>query len=66
MAKITAEYTITVKISDLELPPNSSRVDVEKKIKDIGKKRINAWLNNSAFDPSGKIFSDQIKITTND
>ena len=62
MTNITAEYTITVQISDLELPPNTSRVDVEKKLKEIGKKRINACLNNTAFDPTGKIFTEGIKL----
>ena len=63
MTTIDAVYTISVKITDLELESNQSRVDVEKKIKEIGKKRIGSLLTGFMFDPEGKVFTENITIT---
>ncbi len=65
MAKLNAEYSLKVKISDLELPGNTSRLDVEKKVREIAKNRIQGWISNKLFDPQGKIFIEEFKITPN-
>ena len=63
MSKINAEYTLTVNISELMLQPNTSRLDVEKKVREIAKTRINQWISGNLFDPNGKVFSESFKIT---
>ena len=65
MARFNTEYTLTIKINDLELPGNTSRLEVEKRVKEIAKNRINAWTSNKLFDPNSKIFTESIKITPN-
>jgi len=63
MTTIDAVYTVSVKITDLEIESNQSRVDVEKKIKELAQKRISALLTGFMYDPEGKVFTENISIT---
>jgi hypothetical protein len=64
MAHIDVEYTITVNLFDLETSHTQSRVEVEKKLKEIGQTKLRAWLAGNAFDPQGKVFVENIRIIT--
>ena len=64
MAHIDVEYTVTISLLDLEIPNTQSRIDAEKKIKEIGQAKLRAWLTGNAFDPQGKVFVENLKITT--
>jgi hypothetical protein len=63
MSTIDAEYTITIKIPDLVLNPNESRIDVERRIKDLSHARIARWVAGTLFDPEGKVITEAFKIT---
>lgn len=62
MTTIDAEYTVSVKITELEIDSNQSRIDIEKQIKELAQKRLSQLLSGFMFDPQGKVFSEQIKI----
>lgn len=62
MTTIDAEYTVSVKITGLEIDSNQSRLDIEKQIKELAQKRLGQLLSGFMFDPQGKVFSEQIKI----
>jgi hypothetical protein len=64
MAHIDVEYTVTVNLLDLEIPNNQSRIDAEKKIKEIAQAKLRAWVTGNAFDPQGKVFVENIRIIT--
>jgi hypothetical protein len=64
MAHIDVEYTVTVSLFDLETSHTQSRVEVEKKLKEIGQTKLRAWLAGNAFDPQGKVFVENLKITS--
>ena len=64
MAHIDVEYTVTISLLDLEIPNTQSRIDAEKKIKEIGQAKLRAWLAGNAFDPQGKVFVENLKITS--
>jgi len=63
MAHVDVEYTVTVSLLDLEIPNTQSRIDAEKKIKEIGQAKLRAWLTQNAFDPQGKVFVENLRIT---
>ena len=63
MAHVDVEYTVTVSLLDLEIPNTQSRIDAEKKIKEIGQAELRAWLTQNAFDPQGKVFVENLRIT---
>jgi hypothetical protein len=62
MANIDVEYTLTVKIPDIFIQPNTPRDIAEKQIKEMARQRIVGWASGNVFDPEGKIFSDSIKL----
>jgi hypothetical protein len=64
MANIDVEYTLTVKIPDIFIQPNTPRDIAEKQIKEMARQRIVGWASGNVFDPEGKIFSDSIKLVT--
>ena len=64
MAHIDVEYTVTISLLDLEIPNTQSRIDAEKKIKEIGQAKLRARLTGNAFDPQGKVFVENLKITS--
>jgi hypothetical protein len=63
MATIDAEYTVKVKISDLPLNPNESRIDVERRIKEMAHTRLAGWVSGTLFDPQGKVITESFEIT---
>jgi hypothetical protein len=64
MANIDVEYTLTVKIPDIFIQPDTPRDIAEKHIKEMARQRIVGWASGNVFDPEGKIFSDSIKLVT--
>ena len=62
MSSINAEYTLKVKIGEVLLSPNESRQQVEIRIKEMAKTRIQALLDGRMFDPNGKVFEESFKI----
>jgi len=37
---------------------------LKKKLKEIGQTKLRAWLAGNAFDPQGKVFVENLKITS--
>lgn len=64
MAHIDVEYTVTINLLDLEIPNNQSRIEAERKIREIGQAKLRAWVTGNAFDPENKVFVENLKITT--
>lgn len=64
MGNIDVEYTLTVKIPDIFVQPDTPRDIAEKQIREMAKQRIIGWVSGNSSDPQGKIFSDSIKLVT--
>ena len=64
MAHIDVEYTVTINLLDLEIPNNQSRIEAERKIREIGQAKLRAWVTGNAFDPENKVFVENLKIIT--
>lgn len=64
MERITAEYTITVKIEDVMVYSDEETNSMNIKIKELGQKRIKNFLTGKMFDPEGKVINEEIKITS--
>lgn len=64
MERITAEYTITVKIEDIMMVSDEESNITDSKIKELGQKRIKNFLTGKMFDPEGKVINEEIKITS--
>jgi hypothetical protein len=62
MNAINAEYTLKVKIGEMLLSPNETRQQLETRIKEIAKTRIQGLLDGRMFDPNGKVFEESFKI----
>ena len=63
MQRICAEYTITVKVSDIMNTSNETEPDIDSMIKEEGRKLIKKYLNGKLFDPENNVIREQIKIT---
>ena len=63
MQRISAEYTITVKVSDIMNTSNENEPDIDSMIKEEGRKLIRKYLNGELFDPENNVITEQIKIT---
>jgi hypothetical protein len=63
MQRICAEYTITVKVSDIMNTSNENEPDIDSMIKEEGRKLIRKYLNGELFDPENNVITEQIKIT---
>ena len=63
MQRICAEYTITVKVSDIMNTSNENEPDIDSMIKEEGRKLIKKYLNGKLFDPENNVIREQIKIT---
>ena len=63
MQRISAEYTITVKVSDIMNTSNETEPDIDSMIKQEGIKIIREYLDGELFDPENNLIKEQIKIT---
>jgi hypothetical protein len=63
MQRVCAEYTITVKVTDVMKVSDDTEQDIDSLIKQEGQKIIKKYLNGKLFDPDNKVLREQIKIT---
>jgi hypothetical protein len=63
MQRISAEYTITVKVADVMNTSIETEPDIDSMIKEEGRKLIRKYLNGELFDPENNVITEQIKIT---
>jgi hypothetical protein len=63
MQRVCAEYTITVKVTDVMKVSDDTEQDIDSLIKQEGQKIMKKYLNGKLFDPENKVITEQIKIT---
>jgi hypothetical protein len=63
MQRISAEYTITVKVTDMMKVSDDTEQDIDSLIKQEGQKIMKKFLNGKLFDPENKVIIEKIKIT---
>jgi hypothetical protein len=63
MQRISAEYTITVKVVDVMNTSTETEPDINSMIKEEGRKLIKKYLDGKLFDPENNVITEQIKIT---
>ena len=63
MQRVSAEYTITVKVPDFMNTSIETEPDIDSMIKEEGRKLIKKYLDGKLFDPENNIITEQIKIT---
>ena len=63
MQRVCAEYTITVKVTDMMKVSDDTEQDIDSLIKQEGQKIIKKYLNGKLFDPDNKVITEKIKIT---
>ena len=63
MQRISAEYTITVKVTDVMNVSDDTEQDINQLIKEVGQKKIKKYLSGKLFDPENNVIREQIKIT---
>ena len=63
MQRVCAEYTITVKVTDVMNVSDDTEQNIDSLIKQAGQKIMKKYLNGKLFDPDIKVIREQIKIT---
>jgi hypothetical protein len=63
MQRVSAEYTITVKVSNIMNTSIETEPDIDSMIKEEGCKLIKKYLDGKLFDPENNVLKEQIKIT---
>lgn len=63
MQRVCAEYTITVKVTDVMNVSDDTEQNIDSLIKQAGQKIMKKYLNRKLFDPDNKVIREQIKIT---
>jgi hypothetical protein len=63
MQRVCAEYTITVKVTDVMNVSDDTEQDIDSLIKQEGQKIMKKYLNGKLFDPENKVITEKIKIT---
>jgi hypothetical protein len=63
MQRISAEYTITVKVTDMMKVSDDTEQNIDSLIKQEGQKIMKKYLNGKLFDPENKVITEKIKIT---
>lgn len=63
MQRVCAEYTITVKVTDVMNVSDDTEQNIDSLIKQAGQKIMKKYLNGKLFDPDNKVITEQIKIT---
>jgi hypothetical protein len=59
--KLQAEYTITIKLDNVYMPPNSSEEETKEWIQTLGMDNLRKYFNGMIFDPDKKIIKEEIK-----
>lgn len=57
-----AEYTITIKINKLFMPPGHSSDELRDEIKNRGAEELKRYFNGVLFDPEKKIIFEETKF----
>lgn len=57
-----AEYTITIKIDKLFMPPGHSSDELRDEIKHRGAEELKRYFNGVLFDPEKRIIFEEIKF----
>jgi hypothetical protein len=63
MQRISAEYTITVKVTDVMKVSDETEQSINSLIRQEGQKIMKKYLNGKLFDPENNVIKEQIKIT---
>ena len=63
MHRVSAEYTITVKVTDVMNVSDDTEQNIDSLIKQAGQKIMKKYLNGKLFDPDNKVITEEIKIT---
>ncbi len=63
MQRISAEYTITVKVTDVMKVSDETEQSINLLIKQEGQKIMKKYLNGKLFDPENKVITEKIRIT---
>ena len=63
MQRVSAEYTITVKVTDVMNVSDDTEQNNDSLIKQAGQKIMKKYLNGKLFDPDNKVITEEIKIT---
>jgi hypothetical protein len=63
MQRVSAEYTITVKVPDIMNTTIETEPDIDSMIKEEGRKLIRKYLDGELFYPENDLIKEQIKIT---
>ena len=63
MQRISAEYTITVKVPDFMNTSIETEPEIDSMIKKEGRRLIRTYLDGELFDPENDVIKEQIKIT---
>jgi hypothetical protein len=62
MQRVSAVYTITVKVPDIMNTTIETNPDINSMIKEEGRKFIRKYLDGKLFDPENDVITEQIKI----
>lgn len=62
MKSYKGEYTIKIKVSDINLPNDHTEGELKGQIKDKARSSIVAYLSGYLFDPSGKVIEENISF----
>jgi hypothetical protein len=63
MQRISAEYTITVKVPDFMNTSIETEPEIDSMIKKEGRRLIRTYLDGELFHPENDVIKEQIKIT---
>ena len=63
MQRVSAEYTITVKVPDFMNTSIETEPEIDSMIKKEGRRLIRTYLDGELFDPENDVIKEQIKIT---
>ena len=63
MQRVSAEYTITVKVPDFMNTTIETEPEINSMIKKEGRRLIRTYLDGELFDPENDVIKEQIKIT---
>lgn len=63
--KLNGEYTIRVRINNIDTNNNPASLDIWEVIKTTGKEKLLNYLNGTLVDPKKTTFFEEIKLTQN-
>ena len=60
--KFEAEYSVTIKLDSIYMPPGHSSDELNEVIQQIGRDNLKKYFNGALFDPDKKIIHEDIKF----